>query len=246
MKLSAIVITKNEEKNIRDCLDSVEFADEIIVIDSNSTDKTVELAGKEGVKVYQAEKRNFSFIRNMGRDLAEGEWLFYLDADERVSKDLAKEIINAVNCKSTTAAYRIVRQNYYFSKRWPKEEEMVRLMKKNSLVGWQGILHESPKVKGEVGKLKSPLIHFTHNNLTDMVNKTNDWSNIEAELRFNIRHPKIVPWRIVRVMLTSFWQSYIQDGGFRAGTIGLIESIYQSFSMFVTYAKLWERQTKRK
>jgi hypothetical protein len=79
-----------------------------------------------------------------------------------------------------------------------------------------------------------------------MIAKTNEWSEIEAQLRFNNDHPIISWWRIFRVMLTAFWQSYVKQSGWKAGTVGLIESIYQAFSMFVTYSKLWEMQNKHR
>ncbi|OGG08273.1 hypothetical protein A2154_00830 [Candidatus Gottesmanbacteria bacterium RBG_16_43_7] len=86
------------------------------------------------------------------------------------------------------------------------------------------------------------MIHTTHDNLEEMVAKTNQWSETEARLRFENQHPPIVWWRFFRVMWTSFYKSYITERGYKAGTVGLIESIYQAYSMFITYAKLWEMQ----
>jgi hypothetical protein len=104
-------------------------------------------------------------------------------------------------------------------------------------------------VKGKVGVLEGYLFHYTHQDLTSMVEKTIAWSEIEAELRYNANHPKMSWWRFFRVMLTAFFDSYVRQKGYKAGTAGLVESIYQSYSMFITYARLWEMQqehTKRK
>ena len=121
---------------------------------------------------------------------------------------------------------------------------MTRLMKKEALIGWHGQLHETPHVRGNVYTFKNPLLHYTHDNLTQMVSKTNEWSEIEAQLRYQNNHPHIVGWRLIRVMITAFFQSYIREGGWKCKTVGVVESIYQSFSMFITYAKLWEKQNR--
>jgi hypothetical protein len=114
------------------------------------------------------------------------------------------------------------------------------------LVEWYGQLHESPKIKGEVGELDEFIIHYTHDDLSSMVKKTNTWSDVEAETRIHIHHPKMTWWRFPRVMLSAFWDSYIRQSGWKAGTAGFIESIYQSFSIFITYAKLWELQNEKR
>jgi hypothetical protein len=97
---------------------------------------------------------------------------------------------------------------------------------------------------GLVGNLAGELKHDTHRSLEEMVAKTNEWSEIEAELRKSAHHPLISWWRLLRVTVTGFWNSFILQGGWRAGTVGWIESMYQGFSLFITYAKLWEMQEK--
>jgi hypothetical protein len=115
------------------------------------------------------------------------------------------------------------------------------------LKGWKGKLHESPIVDGEIGKINEGFIlHFTHRDLESMLSKTIEWSTQEALLRYNSGHPQMTWWRFPRVMLTTFFDSYIRQGGYKAGATGIVESMYQSFSMFVTYAKLWELQNQAK
>jgi glycosyltransferase involved in cell wall biosynthesis len=242
-KISAIIITNNEEKNIFDCVNSLEFTDEIIIIDNGSTDKTLEIAKEKKAKIFQVQTYDFSEIRQEGKNQAKYEWLLYIDADERVSDILRSEIRMAVKEDKYTA-YSFIRKNYFFGKLWPKEEEMVRLIKKEALIRWDGRLHETPIFMGEKRKLEGFLLHFTHNDLKKMVEKTNKWSETEARLRYDANHPFMSWWRFFRVMITAFYRSYIIQGGWKAGTTGLIESIYQSFSMFITYAKLWEIQNK--
>lgn len=248
-KISAIIIAKNEENMIADCLDSVSFCDEIIVVDGGSEDRTVEIAKRMGAKVFIFKTEDFSKLRNYGRDMGKGDWVLYIDADERVTNELRREITHLTIDDGRVGklnGYILKRKNFYFGtsakNEWPYIEKLERLFRKESLRGWKGELHESPIFVGQTGELDGFLLHYTHRDLTSMLNKTIEWSKIEAQLRFKAGHPQMVWWRFLRVMLTSFFDWYIRQKGFKLGTIGLIESLYQMFSMFVTYARLWEMQ----
>lgn len=243
-KITAIILAKNEEERIADCIDSVSFCDEIILIDNKSTDRTADIARLKEIKVYSALSDGFATNRNLGLKKAKGKWVFYLDADELVTDQLKGEIKRVITGGQTeTCAYSIQRKNYYLGNHeWPAIENIVRLFRKNALEGWFGELHETPKVKGEILRLDGYLLHYTHRNLSQMLEKTINWSKVEAELRFKSGHPPMRWWRFPRVMLLAFYTSYIKEKGWKAGTIGLIESIYQAYSMFITYARLWELQ----
>lgn len=255
IKISGIVITKNAENLIADCLDSLFFCDEIVIVDSKSEDRTREIAEKMGAKVFVHNFQDFSEARNYGLEKAAGEWVIYVDSDERVTKELA----SSIKCKAlgiplhseasennNFSAFRIKRKNFYFGNHeWPCIEHLERLFKKNKLEGWHGKLHESPRVNGEIGELDGYLFHYTHRDLSSMVKKTIEWSKIEAELRYKNGHPKMTWWRFPRVMITAFLDSYVRQGGWKIGAVGLIESMYQSYSIFVTYARLWELQQKK-
>lgn len=244
--ISAVIITKNESPRIKRCLKSVSWADEIIVIDNGSTDDTVKQAADSGARIVRFPGNDFSGIRNMGKYEAKNAWVLYVDADEEVTRQLQKEITGIINSENERIpdAFYIRRRNYYLGQKWPADDRMLRLFRKESLVGWYGRLHETADVKGRTGRLDSALIHRTHRTLEEMVAKTNNWSETEAELRLTNGHPAVVWWRILRVMTTGFYEYYVRQSGWKAGTVGLIESIYQAFSMFVTYAKLWEKQHK--
>lgn len=243
-KLSAIIIAKNSEAFIADCIDSVSFCNEVIVVDNGSTDNTREIAKRMHAKVLKNDGDNFATQRNVGLAFASGEWVFYIDTDERVSEELRKSILSTISSESHQVYY-VQRKNFYLGKHpWPKIEKLERLFKKSALSGWKGELHETPVYAGSVGVLDGYLLHFTHRDLSSMLNKTIVWSDIEAQLRLQSHHPKMAWWRFFRVMLTGFWDSYVIQGGWKVGTAGLIESMYQAFSMFITYAKLWELQQK--
>jgi glycosyltransferase involved in cell wall biosynthesis len=246
--ITAVVIAKNEEKILEGCLATLGFCGEIIIIDNNSTDSTTKIAEKFTNKIFEIKTGSFSDIRDFGHSKATGDWLLYVDADERISGELIKEIIQKI-IDPDFSAYAIPRKNVMFGK-WVKyggwyPDYQVRLFKNDKLLGWEGKLHERPKVTGEVGKLKNDIIHYTHRSISETLQKKLVWSNIEAEERLNANHPKITWPRIVRVMVSEFIKRYFIKSGWRDGTVGLITALDESFSMFVIYTRLWEMQNKR-
>lgn len=247
LNLSAVVIARNEAVRIRQCLDSLSWVDEIVVIDNNSQDQTGTIAKSLGAQVFTTDKTSFADLRNLGKEKATHAWILYVDADELITEKLAREIKKIVknyHSDSDPAGYFLTRKNYYLGHAWPVADRMQRLFWKEALTGWSGEVHETALIKGNFGVIKEPLIHHTHRTLEEMVAKTNEWSEIEAKLRLNAKHPPIVAWRLLHVMWIGFANSFFKQGGWRAGVIGWIESIYQGFSMFITYAKLWEKQQK--
>ena len=254
MKISGIVLARNAQELIKDCFESIDWLDEIVLVDTGSSDKTVEIAKNFGAKIIKSSSGNFSDWRNLGAEKAGGEWLLYIDTDERVTPLLRKEIeLLITNHQSPTTnytAYAIPRRNILLGHEmswggwWP--DYVLRLIKKDSLISWEGKLHEQPRLKGQIGKLKNPLIHISHRTLSEMVDKTNDWSAVEAKLLYESNHPKVTWWRFISVASREFWSRGIIKLGFLDGAVGVIEIIYQMFSRMITYAKLWELQNEKK
>jgi len=255
MKISAVIITKNEEKMIEDCLKSLTWVDEIVVIDGGSKDRTVEIAKKYKARIIEHVTDNYSDQRNYGLKEALGSWVFYIDADERVAPELRDEVLGISNFPARPAggqfsisnsAYAIPRRNMIFGKefkhggQWP--DYVKRLFKKSELVKWGGELHEEPVFKGNLGHLKNSLRHIKHENLAEMVEKTNRWSEIEAKLMFNAHHPPMNIIRFMTAMMREFWLRMVKQTAFLDGPEGIIYGIYQIFSRFISYAKLWEMQ----
>ena len=229
MTVSTIVLVGGsyDKTLLKKCLDSLSWADEIIKVETEN------IPG------------SFSEWRNYGAQKATGDWLFYVDSDEEVSKELREEIEIELE-KERFCAYAIPRKNILLGKEmkhggW-KPDYVLRLIKKEALIKWEGELHEQPKIKGEIGKLKQALIHTSHRTLTEMVEKTNKWSEIEAELLFKSGHPKMNLFRFCSAGFKEFWYRGIRKLGFLDGTIGVIEVFYQTYSRLITYAKLWEKQ----
>jgi hypothetical protein len=233
VKISAIVLIGGsyEKELLKKCLDSVSWCDEVVKI---------ETTGVSG---------SFADWRNTGAKRAKNEWLLYIDSDEEVTPKL-REMILQVATSNEFAAYAIPRRNIFLGHAmhwggwWP--DFVLRLIRKDKLKGWSGELHEQPVVTGTICHLKEPLIHQSHRNLSEMVEKTNIWSEIEAKLLYDSGHPKMNIFRFFSAGFREAWYRGVVKLGFLDGTVGIIEIIYQTFSRLITYSKLWELQLKNK
>ncbi len=246
--ISVIIIAKNEEQRIKVCLESVKWADEIIVCANGSTDQTVEIAKKYTKKIISFKGEDFAEWRNQATKEATGDWILYIDPDERVTEKLKLEILQIVQT-GDRVAYAISRKNFIFGERvtygpfWP--DWVIRLIKQDALEGWFGKVHEQPKYQGRLGYLSGSLIHLTHRNLDQIVLKSLEWSKIDAKLRLDSHHPKMSGWRFLRIFISETWNQGIKRGGFFNGTVGVMDSLLQSFSLFMTYVRLWEMQQQK-
>jgi glycosyltransferase involved in cell wall biosynthesis len=252
MKLSAILAVKDEEQMIEDCLKSLDFADEIVVIDTGSTDKTTKIAKKYNAKVIEyLNGKNFSDWRNKELKEAAGEWILFVDADERITPLLRKEIMSQMtDDKATSFAFAIPRKNIIFGKElthggWYPDYQK-RLFKREALKRWTGEVHEEADYEGTLGHLENPMLHIKHETFSQMVEKTNSWSEIEAKLMFDAHHPPMTIPRFLSAMGREFWYRIVVKRAFLDGKVGISFAIYQVFSRFVSYAKLWELQEKSK
>ena len=249
MKISALVLTKNEEKIIEDCLKQLSFADEIIVIDQNSQDKTRQIARKYTSKIITTDTTDFDKNRDILAKEAKFPWLFYLDADERVDEILIKEVKSLVNTEKFDAFY-FPRKNFILGK-WLKHggwwpDYIPRLFKKSHLITWYGKIHESPKIKGTFGYAKTPITHLTAESLEEMFQKSIKWASVEAKLNFESKYDKVTSFKIIKLSLKEFTKRYFLKMGFLDGTVGLIESIYQALHQAMILTYLWELQNSGK
>ncbi|MFA5532832.1 MAG: glycosyltransferase family 2 protein [Candidatus Shapirobacteria bacterium] len=254
--LSIIILAGNEEKMIIDCLKSCDWAKEIILVAANSTDNTVTLAKKTipNIKITKTNdeyNKNFSKWRNLGFKQATQEWILYIDSDERITPTLKQEIIKIIQSKHNQYShYALPRANFYLGQRvryggsYP--DYVIRLFQKKNFKGYQGILHEQPLVTGKLAYLKSDLLHFTHRDLSSMIQKTLVWTDMEAQALYQSNHPPVVWWRFIRMMFTKVWERLIKQKMWKDKTVGWISVIFETFNTFLIYARLWEIQQKNK
>lgn len=241
--ISAIVLTKNEEKNIAACLESISWCDEIIVIDDNSEDKTVEIAKKLGAKVsIRSLQDNFASQRNFGLEQAKGDWILFLDADERISQALWYEIMAKTNAPfSPYAGYYIKRTDTMWGKQLKYGEtgniKILRLAKKDT-GRWEGSVHEIWKVKGKTDILQNALMHYPHQSVKEFLHEINYYSDLRAQ---ELRKKKVsVSWfTIILYPKAKFILNYIFKGGFLDGLPGLIFAFMMSLHSFLVRGKLW-------
>lgn len=246
--LSVIIIAKNEEGRIKACLESVKWADEIIIADNGSTDKTKQIARQYSDKIFEFDGLDFSSLRNKAFEKATGDWVLYVDADERVLSVLRNEIESLITF-TDYSAFAISRRNIIFGREVNygpyKKDWMIRLFKRSDFEGWSGKVHESPRFKGKLGYAKNSLLHLTHRDIDQIVLKSLEWSKIDAKLRLESGHSKMTVWRFLRILLGELFNQGIKRQGFFNRTVGFMDSILQMFSMFITYVRLWQLQQEK-
>lgn len=244
-KLSIIVITKNEESNIGDCLESVRWANEIIVVDSNSSDNTIGFAKKYTTKVFTKEWKGYSEAKNFAIERATNKWILSLDADERVTPELSEEINSILkNPGSKYIAYEVGRRAYFLGK-WIRHcgwypGYVVRLFIRQEGKYNESRVHEKLAVKGNIGRLKNDLIHLTDKNLNHYFSKYNNYTSLAAQDLFE-NNRKFRNTDIVLKPVFTFLKMYFIRLGFLDGIHGFVLCFLSASYVFTKYAKLWEK-----
>jgi glycosyltransferase involved in cell wall biosynthesis len=234
--LSIIIPTYNEETYIEDALRSVSFADEIILIDSYSTDNTVAIAKPYTSKVLQRKFDNFSEQKNYALKYATGDWVLFLDADERVTHSLEDEIKKTI-AHPKHDGYKINFPHFYMNRfLYHHSDDVLRLVRRAG-AHFSGSVHEKLHCEGTIGKLKNHMIHYTYKGLEDYIRKKETYAWFQAEQLFEKGkkatwfHFLIKPWY-------RFFSSYILKGGFRDGIPGLVVAAVNAYGVFQRYVKL--------
>ncbi len=239
--ISAVILTKDEEKNLQECLESVKWCDEVILIDDNSTDRTLEIAKKFGAKVFTHSLNNdFAAQRNFGLEKVMGEWVLFVDADERISPDLKKEIMETIK-KNNVNGFYLKRQDFFGGRALKYGETAnVRLLRlgRKGKGEWQREVHEVWDIKGNINELKNPLLHSPHQTLSDFIDHVNFHSTLHAQA---LKKEGVKPslWRIIFYPKAKFIQNYIFRFGFLDGTQGIIVALMMSFHSFLANSKLY-------
>ena len=248
MTISALVLTKNEEEMIKDCLKQLTFADEIVIVDQDSVDNTLKIARKYTDRIFKSTANDFAQNRNTLKDKAKSKWLLYVDADERLPQELIREIKIAIS-KNDFSAFYIPRKNYVLGKWvryggwWP--DYAPRLFKKSKLEKWEGVVHESPVISGKISYLKTPIEHLSARSMSQMFSKSIKWAKIEADLSMAHGHRQVSIASILKLSAFEFMRRYILKMGFLDGVVGLIEGIYQSLHQAMALTYLWEEQNRK-
>ncbi|UCD84700.1 MAG: glycosyltransferase family 2 protein [Deltaproteobacteria bacterium] len=248
-KLTVIVPTYNEEANIRDCLEGVKWADELIVVDSFSTDGTREIAREYTDKVREHEYINSATQKNWIIPQATYDWILIVDADERVTQELKEEILALLRDGPRFDGYYIRRLNHFLDKPirhcgWERDK-VLRLFRKGKGQYLNKWVHADIVIKGRVGQLKNPLLHYTFRSFDQYFEKFHrysTWGAMELD-----KQGKVGRWyHILFNPPFRFFKMFVLQKGFLDGYRGLIVCFMSSFSVFLKYAKLWELRNRKK
>lgn len=248
-KVSATVLTYNNEATLEQCLKSIQWVDEIVLVDSFSDDSTLEIAERYASIVFQREWPGFISQRNFAREKASGEWILWVDADEVVSKALSEEMQWAmINAQGEIAGYLVPRCTFYLG-RWIRHggwypDLSVRLFRREA-GHWAGQEpHARVEVKGKLGRLKNDLLHFNYRTFGDQIRTIDRYSDMSAlemyrsGVKFRLHKPILHP-------LGRFVKEYIIKGGFMDGIPGLVIVVSTMYYVFAKYIKLWELERGR-
>jgi len=245
--LSVTIITLNEAEHIGDAIDSARWADEVIVVDAGSHDDTVEIARARGARVESRAWTGYVDQKNFAATLARNDWILSLDADERVTPPLADEIRAVLDGSPGTFGFRIPRVTFHLG-RWIRTTDFypdyqTRLYHRQH-ARWQGrLVHESVAVDGRRGQLTGELEHRSYRDLADQVNRINHYSTLSAQQMFEDG----VRSGLLQLLVhppAAFLRNYVLRRGFMDGAPGLIISLMNSYSVYLKFAKLWERQRR--
>ncbi len=244
--VSVVIVTKNEEQNIGDALESIRDFEDIVVVDSFSEDRTTEICRKYTSRIFQHEWQGYAKQKQMAVDYAEKPWVLILDADERVTPELKSEIMEKIKSSGFGGFY-IPRKNFFLGKWirysgwWP--DYTLRLFKKNLSFVEQREVHEKVIVKGPVDYLKNSLEHYTYRTISDYIKKMENYSTLSAkEMLSKTPQPSslLLTLKIIASPIFTFLKMFFLKQGFRDGMHGFILAVLYSFYAFLKYAKAWE------
>ena len=248
--ISVIITTYNEEKNIIDCIKSAFLlTHNIIVVDTESTDNTRRIAGKLGVNVYTYPYKGFvEPVRDFAIQKVETTWLFILDADERITPELAEEIKKSMWDTEATH-FKIPRKNIFAHRKWLKHggwypDYVMRLMQKKAYKSWPDSIHSTPLISGKQDCLNNPLIHYFHPDMESVVKKTAVFEDKESDLLFKAGKT-VTTKTFFRKFFGELNRRLVVQKGFLDGPYGVIESFYQAYSKTVTYLLLYEKRKRK-
>ncbi len=247
--VSVVIVTRNEEKNIGDALESVKDFDDIVVLDAFSDDATIEICRRYPARIYQQEWQGYAQQKQTAINYARNNWVLLLDADERVTLELKKELSDLLRSATDKFGFYVPRKNFFLGKWiryggwWP--DYTLRLFRKDRAYIEERKVHERVVVKGPAGYLESPLEHYTYRTISEYIKKMDNYSSLAAEeiLSNNPQKASFLLLKMTFRPLFTFIRMYILRQGFRDGIYGFILAVLYSHYTFLKYLKVWEMRS---
>jgi len=241
-RITAIIITYNEEKNIRRCLESLSWVDEIVVVDSFSQDRTKEIASSFTDKIFDLEWQGFGKQKEFARTKASYDWVLSIDADEVVPEKLREEIKNIINKNNPLDGYYIPRLSNFLG-RWIKHggwypDYVLRLFKKDKARFDESLVHEKLILEGKTGFLKNEILHYTDPDISHYLSKMDKYTTLSAQ-KLLAEGKSVTLFDLLFRPVAIFFKMYLFKSGFLDGWQGFLLASFSSFHVFVKYAKLW-------
>jgi len=242
-QVMAVVLTRNEEANIADCIESLQWADGVVVFDSYSDDRTVEIAREQGARVIQHPFRGYGSQRNAALDAVDAEWVFFVDADERATPQLGVEIRQVIE-DPACAGWWVPRHNYIFGgvilhTGWYPDYQLRLLRRRQARYDPQREVHEIIILDGEAGYLEHPLIHYNYATVSQFLAKQRRYANYDARI-LQEQGIRARPHKFISRPWAEFRRRYFTLQGYKDGWRGLLLSGLMAYYQFVVYGRLWQ------
>lgn len=246
VNVSVVIITKNEEKKIAKCLESTRWADEVIVVDGFSTDRTVDIAKSFGTKIISHKfTGSFADDRNIGMENAKNDWVLQLDADDVVTEGFVEKLDEVLARKESVAVYNFRRRNFFLNHSMDHGgfHHYIPNLVNKIFVRFKGVVHEVPVYNGRSGSIEADIEHHPFDSISQFIDRQNRYTDIAS--RELLRTEGVLPETKIRKSMINksfkiFWKSYVKKQGYKEGIYGLLFAILFSFINFLKWAKYWE------
>jgi len=240
--LSLVVLTRNEERHIAACLDALQWGDELLVVDDFSTDGTVALAQERGARVMRHQLVNFAAQRDYALSQAQGRWVFFVDADERATPELAAEVRQVIQ-QDAPAGWWVPRRNIIMGRwmrgaGWSPDYQLRLMQRAQARYDPDRPVHELVLLDGEAGHLQNPLTHYNYDRLSEFIARQNRYATLEAEARWR-QGWRTRPHNLILQPLREFHRRYVTLQGYQDGGLGLLLCLLLAYYDGVAYWRLW-------
>lgn len=251
VELAAVVLTRNEERHIGECLDSLSWADVTVVFDSFSTDRTTEIAKERGARVLQNAFADYASQRNAALEMVDARWILFVDADERATAALAGEVRQVIRLRGDgeRAGWWIPRHNYMLGHRmrgggWYPDPQLRLLRRGKARYDPAHPVHEIVQLDGEPGRLENVLIHYNYETVAQFRRKTSRYTRLEAQILWE-RSVRVRPWTYISMPMREFWRRFVALRGYQDHVYGLLFCGLMAWYTFVTYWRLSQLRRSR-